>query len=186
MDIFAHALWTNAVYAYAAKRKGVVRPRRHVWLAILFGIAPDIVSFGPTFVASLLGYGNLFRYARMRTVTVWLHGTPAHVPDATLIPNYVYQLYNFTHSFVIFAAAFLIAWMILKKPYWLMGAWGLHIGIDIWSHTEAFFPTPIFFPLSSFHVSGVSWANPIFMAVNYAFILAAYIVLYLHTRKPRV
>src|SRR5438105_2613186 len=48
MDVISHALWTNLVFR-AAKV-----PPNTSWLAALFGVMPDLVSFGPDIVVRLL------------------------------------------------------------------------------------------------------------------------------------
>jgi hypothetical protein len=136
--------------------------------------------------------GNtLLPYAHARFNAEWPSATPhwlvpSHaMPNPAFIPAYVYELYNLSHSMVIFLLIFCLVWAYRKSPYWLMGGWGLHIAIDVFSHNEKFFPTPIFYPLSRFHVSGVSWVDPLFMVVNYSLLLIAYLYLYppFHRKK---
>ena len=50
MDIFAHGLWSFAIF----------HKKKYVWLATLFGVLPDLLSFGIIFVINLLN-GNLHR-----------------------------------------------------------------------------------------------------------------------------
>ena len=43
MDVFAHALWTGALFrGFNLKAKIKIK----VWKAVLWGIAPDVFSFG--------------------------------------------------------------------------------------------------------------------------------------------
>jgi hypothetical protein len=67
------------------------------------------------------------------------HGTP---PESS-IPQYVHHLYNVTHSLMIFLAVFLVAWAVRKRPVWELGAWGLHVLVDVPTHSSSFFPTPV-------------------------------------------
>jgi hypothetical protein len=55
----------------------------------------------------------------------------------------------------------------------------------VFSHTDRFFPTPVFFPLSNFHISFVSWAEPVFMAVNYGALVTVYLWLYYFKRRKQ-
>ena len=153
MDIVSHGLWGSLAFG----RKN----RKSFWTAFFFGIAPDLFSFG------------LF------TIGVWLgleHGTDwsGGPPDPSRIPPYVHQLYNVTHSLVVFAIVFVLVMLIRRKPWWEMSAWGLHILVDIPTHSERFFPTPFLWPFSDFHINGISWGQPIIFIPNVILLLALY------------
>lgn len=204
MDIFSHGLWANAVFETAAQAKFKKRNRLSVWLGIFFGIMPDLFSFGIFFAVSafnklplILSYVSSRLLEELNRIITSISSfapntgqtigkiaektwgvLPSGPPDPGSIPNYVYTLYNFTHSFLIFALIFGVVWFLRKKPYWLLAGWGLHIFIDIFSHTEKFFPTPFLFPISNFHVSLTSWGNPIFMIINYSALIGVYFWLY--------
>jgi hypothetical protein len=199
MDILAHSFWTYAVYSFAERRRKRSWSRRELGIAVFFGIFPDLLAFGPVIFASIIRHGsNLVAYAETRFVNEWGTTLPrvAHwvghgrlggsIPPA--IPSYVYSLYNISHSFVVFLFVFALVWIIRRRPYWLMAGWGLHIGIDIFSHSDKFFPTPVLYPFSRLHFHGVSWADPAFMLINYSLLLVTYLVLHYtsRTRKKRV
>lgn len=155
MDILSHGLWGSI----ALGRRG----RRSFWIAFLFGVAPDLFSFGVLFAGGLFWHGLEF----LRGL-----GQP---PDASLIPAYVYQLYNLTHSLLVFGLVFGVVWLLRGKPLLEMGAWGLHLGMDIFTHSDAFFPTPFLWPLSDAHFDGRPWGdlrifapNVLLLAVLYA------------------
>lgn len=156
MDIFAHFLWTYAVYFKTKYR----------FFAGIFGILPDMVSFGPFFVYNLLT-NNL----GMATI------------DS--IPEYVFVGYRFTHSLIIFLVVFVVIYYIIREIPWILGGWLLHILIDIPTHTREFFPTPFLWPLSDFNFSGISWGNPTFMAVNYSLLIIIYLYLILFYKKRK-
>jgi len=152
MDILAHGLWSGAVY----------NTSKRLWWAVFFGVAPDLFSFGLFFLQMILGIVPRPDFSR------------AEPPDPSLVPSYIHSLYNVTHSLVIFLIVFGIIWLVRRRPFWEFGAWGLHILIDIPTHTSQFFPTPFLFPFSSFHIDGISWSAPWFMILNYASIVAIY------------
>ena len=79
MDTFAHGLWSFAIF----------HKKKYVWLATLFGVLPDLLSFGIIFVINLLN-GNLHR------------GPPA----LSSLPEWLFSAYNMTHSFVMFIFVF--------------------------------------------------------------------------------
>lgn len=153
MDIFSHGLWGGIAFG----RKN----RRDFWVSVLFGILPDILSFGPFFVMAVLGFaGGAFHF-----------GEP---PSPDRIPALVYAAYNVTHSLVIFAAVFGFVWFLRKKAYLPLAAWGLHILVDIPTHSSAFFPTPFLWPVSSFYVSGIPWGTPIIFIPDIILLVGIY------------
>ena len=139
MDVFSHGLWGGIALG---------RPsRKSYWMAFGFGVAPDLLSFGLVFAGGL-----------------WLHGFEflrgiGRPPDASLIPAYVYHLYNVTHSLVVFGLVFGAVWLLRGRPLLKMGAWGLHLGMDIFTHSNAFFPTPFLWPLSDARFDGLPWTD---------------------------
>lgn len=165
MDIISHGLWGGVAVGRRSKRA--------FWMAFAIGMLPDLVAFSGPFVTNLLGLTQGPHYSNGK-------------PDGALIPAYVYQLYNFSHSLVIFLAVLAVAWIIFKKPPWLLGAWGLHILVDIPSHDISFFPTPFLWPLSNFYVHGINWGMPIIFIPNLVLLALAYSVWagrYFHQKK---
>lgn len=154
MDTLAHGLWTNAIYQ---RQRGQNR-----WWAIFFGVAPDLFSFGPFFVARLIQ-------------GVW----PGSRPALASIPAYVSIIYNYTHSVVIWLIVFGLAVFWLRgRVWWPLTAWLIHILVDIGTHTYEFFPTPFLFPLSYWKVNAINWADPTFMLVNYSLLVLVYLEIY--------
>lgn len=165
MDIFAHALWANAVYQGAFRVAKKRRFTKDTWIPVFFGVFPDLFSFGPFFVENILS------------------GSFGSGDFRNSIPDYVHTFYNISHSLIIFSLAFFIVALVRRRVYWPMAAWALHIGIDVFSHSLQFFPTPILYPLSDFKIGGVSWGNPTFMAINYSLLAATYAYLILTRKK---
>ncbi len=157
MDILAHALWTNL--AYYKKYKYDLKDR--LW-AVFFGIMPDLISFTPV---TLWAFFNHPRFDMQTALTshAWVY-------------VWARESYNYTHSLVSFAVVVLIVLAFRKgRMYWPLVGWFLHIFIDMFTHPD-FYRTPIFYPLSNFHNPyGITWANPIFMLVNYTAIALLYI-----------
>jgi hypothetical protein len=164
MDVISHGLWGGITVGR--------RNRKSFWTAFAFGVAPDVVAFGPMFANGLLAHGLDF------------FGHLGHRPDASMIPDYVYSLYNVTHSLVVFAAAFALVWLIRRKPLIEMLAWGLHVVMDIFTHNDAFFPTPFLWPVSNVHFSGIPWSTPIIFFPN-LFLLAVLYGWFLYQKRRR-
>jgi hypothetical protein len=157
MDIFAHGFWSYFLF-YKDRNK---------FLAILFGVLPDLLSFGILFLANL---------------PTFLTSKPGP-PDISTIPQYVHISYNLTHSLIIAFIVILLVYIITKKFHYFLLTWPLHIFIDIFTHTKEFFPTPFLYPISNFKLNGISWANPTFMAINYSLILLA--IIYIIWKKKK-
>ena len=165
MDILSHGLWGGI----ALGRSG----RKSFWMAFLFGVAPDLFSFGLVFASGL-----------------WLHGLEffrgiGHPPDASLIPAYVYYLYNLTHSLLVFGVVFGVVWLLRGKPLLEMGAWGLHLGMDIFTHSNAFFPTPFLWPLSDAHFDGLPWTDPRIFVPNVLLLALLYAWFFFKRRRAK-
>jgi hypothetical protein len=154
MDTFSHGLWGGVAFGRQNKFNYV--------MSFLFGMAPDLFSFGVFDVLILLGIGQ---------GVDWSNG----VHELLALPHYLYTLYNITHSFFTFLIIFGIVWLIRKKPWWLMCSWGLHILIDIVSHSKEFFPTPFLWPVSHFTFDGVAWSKPLVLAINYGVLFFLYL-----------
>jgi len=173
MDIFAHGLWAGA---FAKLFNLKFKKKINFWWTAFWGMFPDLFAFTIPFVFMIW---NLI---------CGKNGIPdpnAIEPVSQAIPlsNLAHNLYNISHSLIIFGIVFLILFLIFRKPLWVMFGWLLHILIDIPSHTYAFYPTPLFWPISDLKFSGVSWANPIFLIVNYAMLIIVYSIIFYETRK---
>jgi len=157
MDFISHGLWSGVAFGRKSKKY-------FLW-SFLIGIAPDVLSFGIFMAANVLGILGDSSASWQRE---------AGTPPMDSIPVFVHVLYNFTHSLVIFGIVFLLVWLIWKKPVWPLLAWGLHILVDIPSHSDTFFPTPFLYPISDFHVNGINWGNPIIFFPNWILLFLAY------------
>ena len=163
MDILSHGLWGGIALGRSN--------RRSFWTAFGFGIAPDLFSFGLVFASGLLLHG--FEFFRGM----------GHPPDAAQIPAYVHHLYNVTHSLVVFAAVFGLVWLLRGKPLLEMGAWGLHLVMDIFTHSDAFFPTPFLWPVSNAHFDGLPWVNPLIYIPNVLLLAVLYAWFFLKRKR---
>ncbi|MBX4188333.1 MAG: metal-dependent hydrolase, partial [Candidatus Doudnabacteria bacterium] len=121
-------------------------------------------------------------YRLLNGTSSWINGRSEF--EKLPITQLTSELYSYSHSFVAWALFTVAVWIIWKKFPWFMLGWVLHIGIDIFSHSNEFYPTPFLFPLSKYSVNGISWAHPIFMVTNYLFLLIVYsIILFLRRQK---
>lgn len=154
MDIISHGLWGSLGFGR--------RSRKSFGLAFFFGISPDLFSFG-IFTASI--------WLGLVSGPDWSNGPP----DPLLIPQYVHSFYNVTHSLIIFSVVFGLVWLIRKKPLYELAAWGLHILVDIPTHSDKFFPTPFLWPFSDLYMNGISWSHPVIFIPNVTLLIALYL-----------
>lgn len=176
MDVFSHGLWAGAgAKAINLKKEKPLR----VWLAMLFGVFPDLFAFAISFT-----YVNWIRFSGGAPPFAVRPGTmEPPVQNHNFILNLTHRLYDISHSLFVFFLVFAIVAWIFKRPVWEMGGWLLHILMDIPSHSYAFFPTPFLWPFSDFKVNGIPWGAPVFFWTNYALIVIVYIALWLLNRK---
>lgn len=165
MDIFAHALWTNLVRGYTAYKKEINISK--FW-SIFWGVFPDFFAFTPIFFWSIINRVNL-KPEDMEPIN----------KDSLFIFNFTHNLYNVSHSLIVFGIIFLIIYLVKKKIYFALFGWPLHILIDIPTHSYRFYPTPFLWPISDFKFGGISWGTPWFMFLNYYLILIFYLIVFL-------
>ena len=161
MDIIAHALWTTAA-AGAVRRKS----NRSIPLgwAAFWGVFPDVVSF--TIPAVL-------------RIWWWLTGASKSLLPQANGPHFewVWGMYNCSHSALVFSTVFGLAWLFLRHPPLAMLGWILHISIDIFTH-RGWFATHFLWPVSPLHVDGIPWETGWLLATNYAAIALVLLLLW--------
>ena len=153
MDTQSHALWGKGLFGY----------RKYRWYSFLFGALPDLFSFGIYFIHS-----------------IFFSSSPVMGrPTRSEIPEWVYSLYDISHSLVIASIIIFIAYKINKEFAFPMLAWPAHIILDFFTHSIEFFPTPILWPISDFKFDGIPWSNPIIFFTNVLLIF----LLFIYRRK---
>ncbi len=165
MDIISHGLYGGVAFGRKTKVS--------YWKAFFFGAMPDLFSFGILFLFSILSLtsGPDFR---------------SGPPDPASIPRYVYVLYSMTHSLVIAGVVIGLVRFIRGKFLPELFAWPLHILVDIPTHSSDFFPTPFLFPISDFHVDGISWGTPYIFFPNLALLVCLYLWFYFSRKRQKV
>lgn len=153
MDIFSHALWGGV---------SIGRKNKKIFLlAAGISVLPDVLTEGLFFILYLLDIGGM---------PGWEQGHP----NITDYPLYAQYLYNITHSLVIFAIVVGPLWLVARRAVWIVAAWGLHILIDIPTHSLALFPTPFLWPVFDLKFDGMGWDNPVILAIDLILLIAAY------------
>jgi len=154
MDIISHALINNLIFQEL--------PTTERWWAIVFGVAPDLVSFSA--VMRLEFFKKVLFFKKIP------HG---------FIPPAVFRIYRLTHSLVLWSAVFVVIWFLgfkLLAIAWL--GWAAHVLIDIFTHSAKSFPTKIFWPISDWHYSGFTWSSWKFLIAEYVILAVLYLIFY--------
>ncbi len=165
MDIISHGLYGGIAFGRESRIS-------YGW-AFLYGILPDLLSFGILFILTFLNISSS---------PDWGNGPP----DPASIPLYVHKLYDITHSFITAGIVIGLVWYLRGKPLLELFAWPLHILVDIPTHSQAFFPTPFLWPLSDFTINGISWSTPFIFLSNIAILFTLYIFFYIHRKYPHL
>ena len=147
MDTFAHAFWSFIIFYQS----------EYVWLAVLFGVLPDLLSW------------TMFMFYPKKKEFNWKN------PNFDLVPRWVFTLYGITHSLFVMGAVFLTVFLIFKTIPIYLFAWTIHVLIDIPTHTKDFLPTPFLWPVSKYAFPGISWGTKKFMIANYSLIILSFI-----------
>ncbi len=150
MDTASHGFWSALIW------------RADLWwLAVLFGVLPDIIAQTPKVVYN-----------------VWKNKSVKGLLSEDLpswIKTYTYYAFHLTHSLVIATLITGITWMFFGVQLWML-AWHLHIGIDMWTHKKEQ-ATPFLYPFSDFRFSGIHWSSKGFIGMNLLLLASAWIML---------
>jgi len=162
MDTLSHALWGKGFFGYRGKP----------YWSIFFGVLPDLFSFGIYYILNLL-----FNYKNLK------HGKP----ELHELPDYIFTLYDVTHSLVIALFFVCIVYFLIDRNFaFAMLAWPLHILVDFPFHTIDYFPTPIFWPIIDFKFDGIPWSNKYVWFSNLAGIFLLYFYRYKSKKKVKI
>ena len=160
MDVMAHALYG----ATLCSRSGLAGGRRGnpggrwyrditVLWAVIFGLAPDIISMWiPFLIHTLSGKEGIFF---VHYDGVWL------------------ELYRIVHSLLISLGVSAVIFLVWRSGFIPSLAWTVHILCDAVSHDEGKFQTLLFYPLSDWGIRGIPfWRHLWFTAAYWAVLLA--------------
>ncbi len=178
MDIFAHALWAGAGVMLAQRRWAI--SNRTAAAAVGLAMLPDIPHLLPIVAWSVLGHG------KAEAVQGYAIALPGQEP---VLPSTVewlsHNLHCIPHSAIVAAVVTLLVWWwrgVLWIP--LLGWWS-HVVIDVFTHSEDYYPSPVLWPITREGFDGFAWNTPWFMALNYTTLTAVYLWLFIRRRRLR-
>jgi hypothetical protein len=169
MDTLSHAAWGFAVLHS--------KPRLRWWGA-LAGAAPDLLWFIPSTVERVAEHG-WSTLTMGRDPRIWRADGPPLPPE--LVEAY-YRYYIYSHSLVLLAAVTAVVLLTRWRRYaWLAVPYALHILMDIPTHER--YQTQPFYPLSSWHFQGLTWADPRIFWPNVAALAVVYAWIVMRNRR---
>lgn len=126
------------------------------WWAVFFGVFPDLFSIIPHMtIEHYMGTGQaLFDTA-----------------------------YKTTHSILIFGIISIILYFIVKDYIIVLGAWLIHIIIDIVTHPASYYPTPFLYPFTSPTFTLLDYRTKTFIFINHTIITSILIGMYILRKR---
>lgn len=168
MDILAHALWAGAGVMLARQRGRRITSRTAA-LTVALAAAPDIPHLLPIVGWSILGGGD------WATITGYANAVPGQEP---VVPPWVqwlsHNLHCFMHSAVVAGVLTLLIYARTRSLWIPLLGWWSHIVIDVFTHSQDYYPSPVLWPFTREGFNGVAWNTPVFMVINYAALAVVY------------
>ncbi len=185
MDIAAHALWAGAG-VLMARRYGMFshavppNPTRPQWttpnitwrtviLTMVMAALPDLIHLLPMIAWWVFGSGtaaDLYAYA------IALPGQEPPMPHG--VRHISHHQHCIMHSAITTAAAALLLWLVLRTLWIALLGWWSHVVIDVFTHSAAFYPSPVLYPFTQQGFDGIAWNTPWFMLLNYTLLAAVW------------
>jgi LexA-binding, inner membrane-associated putative hydrolase len=160
MDILAHTLWAAA---------GVLAVRRHHHIApraaaatVALAAMPDLGHMLPMLGWAMGGDGSV---AKLWAYAVALPGQEPVVPP--MVEMLSHHLHCTLHSAIVAGVVTLLLWVALRSMWIPLLGWWSHILIDIFTHSQDFYPAPVLYPITRRGFDGIAWNTPWFMVLNY-------------------
>lgn len=179
MDIVAHSLWAGVGIVVAARRWPVSANQARTTVAL--AALPDIGQLIPIAMWALVGDGT---WAALRAWALATPGTEPWVPAG--VQAWSHTLHCLMHSAIVASIITTIAWLRWRWVLVPLAGWWSHIVIDVFTHSNDYYPSPVLYPITERGFDGIAWPTPWFMALNYAALAAAgFWLLRSSHRRPR-
>ena len=141
-DIFYHGILSSLIFWNHDRKK-----------ATLYGMLPDLISFGPYVIYQLFT------------------GINFNIHD---VPKWVHKNYNLGHSIFFWICLYFLIYLLSGYNEYLLLAPIISIILDIPFHSMNAYPTPFLWPLSDYKVDGITWTEPYISNLLYLFLLSFY------------
>lgn len=95
-----------------------------------------------------------------------------------LVAMLSHHLHCVMHSAVIASLVAALLWR-QRRALWLpLLGWCSHIAIDVFTHSNDFYPVPVLYPFTERGFDGLAWNTPWFLLLNYVALVATYLWLW--------
>lgn len=160
MDIVAHALWTGTGMIWLGRLRPV--STHTLVLTVTLGVLPDLIHLLPLLAWWISGGGSF------EALKLYALATPATEPSLPpLVHLLSHHLHCTFHSAIVSAAVGLLIGF-FSRSFWLpLLGWYGHVLIDVFTHSNDFYPSPVFYPVTMSGFDGIAWNAPWFIALNY-------------------
>ena len=177
MDILAHTLWAGLGTAWLARRRRNVT-RRTVAATMALAALPDVIQMLPVLAWWAVGGGT---WAAVQAFAIAMPGQEPVMP--VWVTAWSHTIHCIAHSAVIAAGVTLLLWA-WRRALWLpLLGWWSHIVIDVFTHSEDYYASPVLYPFTQRGFDGIAWITPWFMALNYLALATAGIALLVSARR---
>jgi hypothetical protein len=160
VDILAHTLWAGAGMALWRRRWTI--PPRTVAATMAMAALPDVLHMLPIVAGWAFGDSSM---AVLRAYAIAVPGQEPPLPH--LVGLLSHHLHCIMHSAIVAGAVTLLL-LAVRRSLWipLLGWWS-HIVIDVFTHSAAYYPAPVLYPITERGFDGIAWNTPWFLALNY-------------------
>ncbi len=170
MDIAAHALWAGAGVLIARGQMPSLKiTPLTVALTMVLAALPDVIHLLPLSGWWAFGSGtaaDLYAYAT---------ASPGQEPPMPpWVRHFAHHLHCIMHSAITTAAGSLLLWLALRTLWIPLLGWWSHVVIDVFTHSAAFYPSPVLYPFTQQGFDGIAWNTPWFMLLNYSLLAAVW------------
>lgn len=170
MDIVAHGLWAGLGVRWLLQR-GLVSAKNAV-LAVGLSLLPDVVHLVPVALWASFGSGSIGQLLAYATAT------PGGEPPLPLwVELWGHHLHCTMHSAIIAGAVTCALWRWRSGIWPAFAGWWLHIVIDVFTHSAAFYPVAVLYPITYLGFDGIAWNTPWFMVANYSALLLGWLAI---------
>lgn len=177
MDIVAHALWVGMGAAVIHRSRPLSRGT--VVTTLVLAALPDMLHLLPIAGWWLFADGS---FAALRGYAVAIPGQEPGLPP--MVRLFSHHLHCVMHSAPIAGVVTLVAW-VARRAFWIpLLGWWLHIVIDVFTHSAAYYAVPVLYPFTERGFDGIAWITPWFMALNYAALAAVAVWLLTSRKRP--
>ncbi|MFM9884226.1 MAG: hypothetical protein ACKVQT_14465 [Burkholderiales bacterium] len=181
MDIFSHSLWVIAGVEVARRRR-IITGRHYFIPSAILAALPDVIHLVPVLAWALFGNGSI---AGLYSYAIALPDREPAMP--AMVALTAHHLHCIMHSGIVAGALTALVWLVHRRLWPPLLAWWSHILIDVFTHSDDYYPSPIFYPITYWGFDGLAWNKPALLAINYALLIVMFFWLHLaRTRKrPR-